>query len=165
MVTGGQRSGKSAFAEKLALSLSNTPVYMATATICDDEMRCRVEAHRQRRGPQWENIEEPIALSSHNVSQKTVLVDCLTLWASNIFFANDENIQQTLQIIKQEFDKFTTQQATFIFVTNEIGLGGVSANAVQRHFTDLQGYVNQYAAAKADEVYMLVSGIPVKIKS
>lgn len=98
------------------------------------------------------------------------VIDCLTLWCTNFFFsaANDEShqpdINETLKEIEEEFDKFTDQDATFIFVTNEIGSGGVSGNAVQRRFTDLLGWFNQYVAAKADDVYLTVSGIPVKIK-
>ncbi len=164
MVTGGQRSGKSAFAEQLALSISDNPIYMATAKIRDDEMLQRVNIHKARRGNQWSNIEEPYSLSSHNVEGRTVLVDCLTLWVTNIFFANDENVDKSFKIFSNEFNALTTQNATFIFVTNEIGLGGVSANALQRKFTDLQGYVNQTVASTADDVYFLVSGIPMKIK-
>lgn len=167
LITGGQRSGKSTYAEELALSLSPTPVYMATAHIWDEEFRQRVLRHQERRGPQWTNIEEERQLSRHDVSGKVVLIDCCTLWATNYFFNNGEgcdDVNTVLDEIKAEFDRFTAQDATFIFVTNEIGLGGVSANAVQRRFTDLLGWLNQYIAAKADEVVMMVSGIPVYVK-
>lgn len=169
LITGGQRSGKSAFAEKLALRLSANPVYIATAHIWDDEFRRRVDKHKERRGCQWENIEEERFLGNIEIYNKVALIDCLTLWCTNFYFdaSTDEappDIDKILERIKQEFDKFTAQEATFIFVTNEIGSGGVSDNAVQRHFTDLLGWFNQYVAAKADEVYLTVSGIPVKIK-
>lgn len=164
LITGGQRSGKSEFAEKLALELSESPVYLATAYAGDEEFRHRIELHQQRRGPQWSTIEENIELSSHDVTEKTVLVDCVTLWTSNIFFTHGEEIGKSLDVMKNEFDKFTSQDATFIFVTNEIGLGGVSENAMRRHYTDLLGWSNQYVASHADDVYFVVSGIPVKIK-
>ena len=164
MITGGQRSGKSEEAERRALSLSDTPVYMATAKVWDDEFRERVRRHQERRGPQWTNIEEEIALSRHDVTGRVVLIDCVTLWLTNIFFQNGEDTDRALEAAKAEFDRFTAQDATFIFVTNEIGLGGVSDNAMQRHFCDLQGWMNQYVAQKADEVILMVSGIPMQVK-
>lgn len=169
LITGGQRSGKSTFAEEMALSLSPNPVYMATAHVWDEEFRQRVRIHQQRRGPEWTNIEEEKRLSLHDVTGRTVLVDCCTLWATNYFFSGSESdelpdVEKVLEEIKKEFDSFTLQDATFIFVTNEIGLGGTSPNAVQRRFTDLLGWLNQYVASKADDVYLMVSGIKVKIK-
>ena len=157
LITGGQRSGKSQQAEQLALSLSATPVYLATAHIWDEEFQERVRKHQERRGPQWTNIEEEKLLSRHDVSDRVVVIDCVTLWLTNFFFENNDTV-------KGEFDRFTSQDATFIFVTNEIGSGGVSENAIQRKFTDLEGWMNQYIAAKADEVLFMVSGIPMKIK-
>lgn len=178
LITGGQRSGKSVYAEQLALSLSDNPVYMATAHIWDDDFRERVRIHQQRRGPQWTNLEEEKYLSKHDLTGRVILIDCLTLWATNFFFEGasvGSNVSEVsmefqkeslcvLDEMKKEFDKFTMQDSTFIFVTNEIGMGGTSSNAVQRRFTDLLGSLNQYVAAKAEEVTLMVSGIAVKIK-
>lgn len=192
LVTGGQRSGKSTYAERLALEMAagEQAVYMATSRIWDEEFAHRVQLHKERRGPQWINLEEEKYLGRHNVAGRVVLVDCVTLWSTNFFFDISDNtlpdssgsdasnitmdaaqaqesasvVEQALQQIKAEFEKFTSQNATFIFVTNEIGLGGVSENKVQRQFTDLLGWLNQYIASKADEVVLMVSGIPVKIK-
>lgn len=164
LITGGQRSGKSKQAEELALSLSPTPVYVATAHIWDEEFRERVRRHQQRRGPQWTNIEEELALSRHDLTGRVAVIDCVTLWLTNFFFANDSDVDQSLALAKAEFDKFTVADATYIFVTNEIGSGGVSENAIQRKFTDLEGWMNQYIASQADEVILMVSGIAVKIK-
>ena len=192
LVTGGQRSGKSTYAEKLALEMAagEQAVYMATSRIWDEEFAHRVQLHKERRGPQWINLEEEKYLGRHNVAGRVVLVDCVTLWSTNFFFDISDNtlpdnlgsdaanitmdaaqaqesasvVEKALQQIKEEFEKFTSQDATFIFVTNEIGLGGVSENKVQRQFTDLLGWLNQYIASKADEVLLMVSGIPVKIK-
>ena len=165
LITGGQRSGKSTKAEELALSLCPNPVYMATAHIWDEEFRERVRKHQERRGPQWTNIEEETNLSLHNMTGRVVVIDCVTLWLTNFFFANNSDVDKSLELAKTEFDKFTESDATYIFVTNEIGLGGVSENAIQRKFTDLEGWMNQYIASKADEVILMVSGIEVKIKN
>lgn len=164
LVTGGQRSGKSVFAENLALRLSSTPVYVATAQVFDEEFRHRVAIHQQRRGPQWTNIEEPLSLSRVDVGGRTVLIDCVTLWATNMFFAHENDIDTAARMMKEEFDKFTSQNATFIFVSTETGLGGTSENPMQRRFNDLQGEINQYIASKADEAHLIISGIDVKIK-
>lgn len=164
LITGGARSGKSTYAEKLALSHSRCPVYMATARIWDEEFRQRVLRHQERRGPEWTNIEEEKHLSRHCVEGRVVLVDCITLWCTNFFFDFDGDIDKTLEVVRQEFEAFTRQDATFLFVTNEIGLGGISANELQRKFTDLLGWVNQYIARMADEVILMVSGIPLVIK-
>ena len=163
LITGGQRSGKSGHAEQLALSLTDSPVYLATAHIWDDEFRERVRRHQERRGPQWTNIEEERYLSRHDLTGRVVVVDCVTLWLTNFFFDTND-VDQTLTAAKDEFDRLTRQDATFIFVTNEIGLGGVSDNALQRQFTDLEGWMNQHIAQRADEVILMVSGIPMKIK-
>ena len=173
LITGGQRSGKSEYAERLALSLSDNPVYLATAHAWDEEFRQRVVLHQERRGPQWTNIEEERLLSRHQLPGRVILIDCLTLWLTNLWYAEKPEspdcpecpaVAPTLETAKAEFDRFTSQDATFIFVTNEIGCGGVSANTVQRRFTDLMGWMNQYVASQADEVILMVSGIPVKIK-
>lgn len=170
LITGGQRSGKSQQAERIALSLSNNPVYLATAHIWDEEFRQRVIMHQQRRGSQWTNIEEEKQLSRHDVTGRVVVIDCITLWCTNYFFSREKaeweqpSVNDALECLKSEFDKFTSQDATFIFVTNEIGSGGVSENAIQRRFTDLEGWMNQYVASKADEVILMVSGIPLRIK-
>ena len=164
LITGGQRSGKSRHAEELALSLAENPVYVATAHVWDEEFRERVRRHQERRGPQWTNIEEEKYLSRYDLTGRVAVIDCVTLWLTNFFFEN-QDVDKTLQAVKEEFDRFTEKDATYIFVTNEIGSGGVSVDAVQRHFTDLQGWMNQYIATRADQVILMVSGIPVTVKS
>lgn len=144
---------------------------MATAHVWDDEFRKRVEIHQRRRGDQWTNIEEEKELSRHNISGRVAVIDCITLWCTNFFFSRNKaeweqpSVEEALTAIQSEFDRFTAQDATFIFVTNEIGSGGVSDNSIQRRFTDLEGWMNQYVASRADEVVLMVSGIPVVIKS
>jgi adenosylcobinamide kinase/adenosylcobinamide-phosphate guanylyltransferase len=164
LITGGSRSGKSGYAEKMALSLSTAPVYVATSRIWDEEFRRRVIRHQARRGKEWTTIEEEKTLSRHRLEGCVVLIDCVTLWITNFYYDLNFDTDKCLDAIKAELDKFTAQDATFIFVTNEVGMGGISVNETQRRFADLQGWVNQYIAQMADRVVFMVSGIPVNIK-
>ena len=182
MITGGQRSGKSSFAERMALELTEGckqgPLYLATARIWDSEFAHRVERHKARRGERWTNLECEKYLSECNLQGRVVVIDCVTLWATNFFFdesaaaesaeaadaADGSVVERVLGLMKRELHKLAKQEATLIFVTNEIGLGGVSENKLQRQFTDIEGWFNQHLAQYADEVYLMVSGIPVKIK-
>lgn len=164
LVTGGQRSGKSGYAQRLALSLTAHPVYLATSRVWDEEHRKRILRHQAERGPEWTNIEEEKHPGKHDLTGRTAVIDCVTLWGTNFFFDNRSDVELSLQQLKEEFIRFTRQEAYFIFVTNEIGLGGVSENEIQRKFADLQGWLNQFIASQADEVILMVSGIPVKIK-
>lgn len=182
MITGGQRSGKSSFAERMALELTEGckqgPVYLATARIWDSEFAHRVERHKARRGERWTNLECEKYISECNLQGRVVVIDCVTLWATNFFFdvssaaesaeaadaADGSVVERVLGLMKRELHKLAKQEATLIFVTNEIGLGGVSENKLQRQFTDIEGWFNQHLAEYADDVYLMVSGIPVKIK-
>ncbi len=164
LITGGERSGKSTYAEQLALAQSDNPIYVATARVWDEEFRERIRRHQDRRGKQWQNIEEEKFLSQHDYTGRTVLIDCVTLWATNFFFDNDNDLDLSLDLLKTELDKLCEQDASFIIVTNEIGMGGVSPNAIQRRFTDLQGWFNQYIASKANRVTLMVSGLPLEVK-
>ena len=164
LITGGERSGKSTFAESEALRLSESPVYLATARVWDEEFRQRILRHQERRGPEWTNIEEDIRPSKHDFTGRVVLIDCITLWATNYFFDMQQDVDQALEALKKEFDTLVQQDATFIFVTNELGMGGMSESRTQRLFTQLQGWMNQYVAARADRVTLMVSGIPLTVK-
>lgn len=165
LVTGGQRSGKSVFAEKMALRLSPRPTYVATAQIYDEEMRERVRIHKQRRSAHWINLECPLDISTVECEiESVVLIDCVTLWATNKFFEKGENPEDVLNELKRQVNILLHKKATFIFVTNEVGLGGTSENLMQRKFMDIQGLINQYLAMLSDEVYFLISGIPMRIK-
>jgi hypothetical protein len=164
LITGGERSGKSTYAESEALRLSESPVYLATARVWDEEFRQRILRHQERRGPEWTNIEEDIRLSKHDFTGRVVLIDCITLWATNYFFDMQQDVDQALEALKKEFDTLVQQDATFIFVTNELGMGGMSESRTQRLFTQLQGWMNQYVAARADRVTLMVSGLPLTVK-
>ena len=164
LVTGGQRSGKSSYAQKLALSLAANPVYLATSAVWDEEYRLRIERHKRDRGAEWINVEELKDLQKVDVQNRVVVIDCVTLWSTNFFSETNGDVDLSLAAITERFEAFTQQNATFIFVTNELGLGGTSTNDLQRRFNDLLGWVNQHIAAASDEVVLLVSGIPVYIK-
>ena len=164
LITGGERSGKSTYAESEALRLSGQPVYLATARVWDEEFRQRILRHQERRGPEWTNIEEDIRPSKHDFTGRVVLIDCITLWATNYFFDMQQDVDQALEALKKEFDTLVQQDATFIFVTNELGMGGMSESRTQRLFTQLQGWMNQYVAARADRVTLMVSGLPLTFK-
>lgn len=166
LITGGERSGKSRFAQEMVMKETPTPVYLATARVWDDEFRLRIERHQRDRGEQWTTIEEEKFLSRHELAGRTVVIDCVTLWLTNFFCdaGNDCPLDDILREAREEFDRFTRHAAHYIFVSNEIGMGGVPIDPVQRRFTDLQGWMNQYIAARADEVVLMVSGIPVGVK-
>lgn len=164
LITGGERSGKSTYAESEALRLSGQPVYLATARVWDEEFRQRILRHQERRGPEWTNIEEDIRPSKHDFTGRVVLIDCITLWATNYFFDMQQDVDQALAALKKEFDTLVQQDAIFIFVTNELGMGGMSESRTQRLFTQLQGWMNQYVAARADRVTLMVSGLPLTVK-
>lgn len=165
LITGGTRSGKSREAERIALARSPHPTYLATAKVLDEEMADRVRRHHERRQHQWHNIEEPLWLGQlDSLKGQVVLLDCLTLWSTNVFFHVGEDPDEALVFIKEQWAEMRPKVSDMILVTNEIGMGGISPNAMMRKFTDLQGWVNQFFAAQADEVILMVSGIPVKIK-
>lgn len=163
-VTGGQRSGKSSYAQGLAESLSANPLYLATARRWDKDFEQRIKRHQADRGNRWTTIEEDKLLSRHQLNGKTVLMDCVTLWLTNIFDDNNYQLTPSLEEAKAEWDKFTKQDFTLIVVSNEIGMSLHGSNQASRDFTDLQGWVNQHIARNADEVFLLISGIPLKIK-
>lgn len=166
LVTGGQRSGKSSYAERIALEATERPVYLATSRIWDDDFAHRVKRHQDSRGERWDNIEIEVSLSEYNATEKVVVIDCVTLWLTNIFFDNnDATVDEILALAKTEFDKFTAKNGHYIFISNEIGMGGHAANEVGRKFTDLQGWMNQYIAEKAEQVTLMVSGIPLVVKT
>lgn len=113
-ITGGQRSGKTSYAEQLALSLAEHPVYLATAHVWDEEFRQRIVRHQQNRGPRWVNVEEERVLSRHDFNGRVVVVDCLTLWCTNFFFDSNSEVEPALQALKAEFDRLIAQDATFL---------------------------------------------------
>lgn len=164
LITGGQRSGKSNYALQLALSLSETPVYLATSRIWDDDHKARIELHKSERDNRWENIEEEKYLSKLSLNNKTVVLDCITLWLTNFFTDTNYQVTESLEQAKKELDVFFKQEMNLIIISNEIGMGTHATTDVGRKFADLQGWMNQYIAQKSDTVTFMVSGIPIKVK-
>lgn len=164
LITGGQRSGKSSYAQKLAEEKSHHPIYLATARIWDDDFKNRVKRHQADRSEIWQTIEENKHISKYNWNNKTVLMDCVTLWLTNFFSDNHYDVDKSLKEAKLEWDKFIQQDFTLIVVTNELGMGVHAENEAARKFADLQGWMNQHIAASANHVYLMISGIPLKIK-
>ncbi|GGB08025.1 bifunctional adenosylcobinamide kinase/adenosylcobinamide-phosphate guanylyltransferase [Puia dinghuensis] len=163
-ITGGARSGKSRYAQELALQQSNTPIYVATARIWDADFRQRVDRHRHDRDERWSLLEEEKFLSRLSLAGKTAVIDCVTLWITNFFADLRADIDACLAACEQEIEGLLQQDAVLLVISNEIGMGMHADTEAGRKFTDLQGWVNQSLAAKADEVIFMVSGIPLKIK-
>lgn len=163
-VTGGQRSGKSRYAQNLAESLSEKPVYLATARRWDEDFENRIRRHQADRGEQWQTIEKDKEISSLDLSGKTVLLDCITLWLTNIFHDNAYDLNKSVEEAKAEWSKFVDQDFQLIVVSNEIGMCLHAPDEVSRHFTDLQGWINQHIATHADKVVAMISGIPLQLK-
>lgn len=163
-ITGGQRSGKSSYAQKTALNLTDSPIYLATSRVWDADHKKRIERHQFDRNEQWTTIEEEKELSKHNFTNKVVVLDCITLWLTNLFFDNNSDELKTLEEAKREFNKLITQPFTLIVISNEIGMGGISSSSVQNKFIDLQGWMNQYIAGVADEMVLMVSGVGMRVK-
>lgn len=163
-ITGGARSGKSSFAQRMAETASPNPVYLATARVWDDDFRRRIERHQNDRGPHWINIEEEKQLSASSVDGQTVLLDCITLWLTNIFFDNQFDMERSLVEAKAEWECFVQKDMNLIVVSNELGMGVHPMEESARKFADLQGWMNQHIASQANDVFLMISGIPLKIK-
>lgn len=179
LCSGGARSGKSEFAEQLALSLKGRKAYVATGQAFDDEMKDRIKKHQMRRGKEWITFEIPLHLHKNweqikNVSD-VILIDCLTMFTSNHVFAHgdinsqeDANriesiILEELRLLLQEINN--SNDKTVIFVTNEIGLGIVPENKLARYFRDITGRVNREVASAANKMYLTISGVTIELKS
>jgi adenosylcobinamide kinase/adenosylcobinamide-phosphate guanylyltransferase len=163
LITGGARSGKSKRAEARARSFGGRPIYIATAEALDAEMRDRIEQHRARRGGEWLERETPLELVTaldETDGGGARLVDCLTLWLSNLMHAGRD---WTIEGSKLA-DALGRQKSPVVLVTNEVGLGIVPDNALARQFRDAAGNLNQIIAHVADEVEFVVAGLPMRVK-
>jgi adenosylcobinamide kinase/adenosylcobinamide-phosphate guanylyltransferase len=167
LITGGARSGKSRYAEKRALELGRRLLYVATAEARDPEMAARIAAHRDRRGDRWTTVEEPWevakALSAQVGKVDGALIDCVTLWLSNLMHTRREPaVEDEVEILIRTVSAF---DFAVVFVTNEVGSGIVPDNPLARRFRDLAGWTNQRLAEVADEAVLMVAGIPTILKS
>lgn len=176
---GGARSGKSEFAERLALATKGPKAYVATSQAFDEEMVDRIKKHQERRGKIWNNFEVPLHLADEweNISQSAdvILIDCLTMFTTNHMMAygsirGQEDANRLEQTILSELDTLldsiqSCEGKTVIFVTNEIGLGIVPDNKLARYFRDIAGRVNRAVASVADKLYLTISGVTIELKS
>jgi len=163
-ITGGARSGKSRYAQQLALSRSGNPVYVATARIWDAEFRQRVEVHRKDRDERWTLLEEEKWLSRLSLEGRVAVIDCVTLWITNFFADLKYDVEACLEACDREIESLLRQDVELIVISNEIGMGLHADTESGRKFTDLQGWINQSLAAKADEAIFMVSGLPLHVK-
>lgn len=163
-ITGGARSGKSKYAQNLALTFTKTPVYVATAKDWGGDFSARIQRHQKDRGKEWTNYETQKYVSLLPIKNRVTVIDCVTLWLTNFFMEYQQNIDQSLAAFTNEIDVLHGMNGIFIIVSNEIGMGIHAETEVGRKFTDLQGWANQHTASKADKVILMVSGIPVIIK-
>lgn len=163
LITGGARSGKSTLAERLALRATGRAVYIATAQAFDDEMTQRIDEHRARRGTEWRTLNAPLdlvgALEASDGGDPR-LVDCLTLWLTNLMLGGQDWRSESARLVAA----LSTQKASVIFVTNEVGAGIVPENRLAREFRDAAGWLNQSVAEACEAVYLCVAGYPIKVK-
>jgi adenosylcobinamide kinase/adenosylcobinamide-phosphate guanylyltransferase len=164
LVLGGARSGKSRHAERLVLASGLTPVYVATAQALDAEMAARIAAHRARRGAAWRTIEEPLelarALERECAEPRAVLVDCLTLWLTNLMVAGRPVRAEMARLV----ELLPSLPGTLVLVSNEVGLGVVPTDAMARAFIDHAGCLHQRIAEQADGVVFMAAGLPLDLK-
>lgn len=162
LVTGGARSGKSVIAEGLALGPTGRATYIATSQAFDAEMEQRIALHRARRGAEWDLVEAPLDLAGalRDSDGQPCLVDCLTLWLTNLMMADRDWRGETPAVLAA----LRARRAPVVLVTNEVGGGIVPENALARSFRDAAGLLNQRVAAMADDVILAVCGLPMKVK-
>ncbi len=160
LVLGGARSGKSRHAEALLLALPPPLVYIATAQAFDDEMRARIAEHRARRDAAWRTVEAPVDLAGPLLAAAPVLVDCLTLWLSNLILGEHDIGRATAGLLAA----LAGRTAPAVLVSNEVGLGIVPDNALARRFRDEAGRLHQALAGVADRVVFMVAGLPIIVK-
>ena len=167
LITGGARSGKSQFAQKLALEAGGRVLFIATAEAKDEDMRLRIKAHRGSRPGSWKTLEAPLGVSDtigqHIGEAKIVVIDCITVLVANTMLQGhgEELVLKEIEDLISQMDKL---EATFILVSNEVGLGIVPDNELGRRYRDCLGRANQLLAQHADEVYLMVAGIPLRLK-
>lgn len=170
LVLGGARSGKSRYAEQQAIDSGLPVLYLATAEAGDAEMRARIAHHRQRRPAEWQTLEEPVdlagAIRTHANPECCLLIDCLTLWLSNVLFDRRGSIQEQLFAAQRAalLDALRDCKGRVIMVSNEVGLGVVAADAMTRRFVDEAGFLHQELAQICGRVVLVTAGLPQQLK-
>jgi adenosylcobinamide kinase/adenosylcobinamide-phosphate guanylyltransferase len=163
-ILGGARSGKSRYAQQLALGLSPAPLYVATSRPWDADHQARIDRHRRERGPEWRTVECEVELGSLELHGGVAVIDCVTLWLSNLFADIGADVDACLTRACQELDQLMAGRGQCLVVSNELGQGVHATTELARKFTDLQGLVNQEVAARAANVVLMVAGIPLYVK-
>ena len=168
LVTGGIRSGKTGLAEQRAMQAGSAVFYVATATASDDEMALRIERHQQQRPDEWGLVEESLRLvevladfRKQPCEPPLLLIDCMSLWLSNLLFAGGERFNEERAMFLHEVEAYP---GSLVIVTNEVGLGTIGMDSLTRRFADELGWLNQALAARCDEVLMSVAGLPLTLK-
>lgn len=164
LVLGGARSGKSRYAQRVAGQLTPAPTMLATSRVYDDDHAARIARHKAERGPEWTTIEEPKVIGRPQLAGRVVVVDCVTLWLTNFFADAGWMAQPAHQAAQAELQRALAIDATWIFVSNELGMAPHALTEAGRKFVDLQGLVNQELAARADAVTLMVAGLPLAVK-
>jgi adenosylcobinamide kinase / adenosylcobinamide-phosphate guanylyltransferase len=164
LVLGGARSGKSRYAQQLAQALTPAPVMMATSRIYDDDHAARIARHKADRGPEWTTIEEPKIIGRPELAGRVVVVDCVTLWLTNFFADAKWEPNAAHEAARVELARALAIDGTWIFVSNELGMAPHAATEAGRKFVDIQGFLNQEIAARADAVTLMVAGLPLAVK-
>lgn len=167
-ITGGARSGKSRYAQSLAEACPGPLLYVATAGIHDAEMAERVRLHQADRADRWSTLEEPLWLAERlpaaSAGQGALLLDCVTLWLTNLLFHHGEEVAPVLAEVDRFIATLAQLQAPLFLVSNEVGAGIVPDHPLGRLFRDLAGTVNQRLAAVSDQAWLVVSGLPLRLK-
>jgi adenosylcobinamide kinase/adenosylcobinamide-phosphate guanylyltransferase len=148
----------------VAGQLSTAPVMVATARAYDDDHAARIARHKAERGPEWTTIEEPMRIASPDLARRVVVVDCATLWLTNFFAEAGWKSEPALEAVLAELERAAAIEATWIFVSNELGMAPHASTEVGRKFVDVQGFLNQAIAARADAVTLMVAGLPLAVK-
>lgn len=168
LVTGGTRSGKSRFAESLCEGFGTPLLYLATATAGDREMEERIARHQTRRGAGWVTVEAPRDIEGHILSPppgtRGILLDCLTLWLTNLLFCSGERPEPVLARVEALVELFPRLPLPLVIVTNEVGYGIVPESPLGRLFRDLAGEANRIVAQRSDQVHLVVCGIPLRLR-
>ncbi len=164
LVLGGARSGKSAYAARTAKALSASPVYLATSRVSDADFAARVARHRAERGPEWTTVEEPRHIARADLAGRVVVVDCVTLWLTNLCSEARWDTEAALAAARAELDLLAAIDATWIFVSNELGMAPHAEHEVTRKFVDAAGFLNQDLGRRASRVLLMVAGLPLAVK-
>jgi adenosylcobinamide kinase / adenosylcobinamide-phosphate guanylyltransferase len=163
-ITGGERSGKSRYAQQWAKSLTENPIYIATARRWDTNFNERIQRHQEERDHTWTTWEEEKNIHTLDLSNRVAVIDCVTLWLTNFYVDNNYDVAHSLTEAKEVIDNLLKIDTTLLIISNEIGMGVHAETEIGRKFVELQGWTNQYLAEKSSKAILMVSGLPLVLK-